>query len=402
MAERNAAQEGRDVAQKFEAELNIIKREIQNLFNKLHELLDERKDALLTELMQINTIQENNKEAECAIHQLESAMEGLVSTISSNLLREKKDHYSESLTRDIAEYRDKIRVVPNIATGTVLHNRWKFNEAMKSIEVKYERVLTQDEPKLLAVKQGDRGNLKRPRGISVCPTTNTIFITDRYNNCVKSFSMEGAFLHEIGDLNSPWSVAVCDDALYVTDVGPKQITKFRLSGELLKKSGGKGQREGEFANPRGLCATQEAVYVCDQGNNRVQVLTPDLDYITAISHPALKSPVDIHVKYDDLTVLPLNDNTVYVFKVGGGLQRVTKLDDQHIVREKYFFTIDNRGCFIISSRLDACLKVYSPDGRFQNTMGRGWAEDCYGVCMTGNGEGLVCVCNNVNGRLQIY
>ena len=185
-----------------------------------------------------------------------------------------------------------------------------------------------------------------------------------------------------------------------TDVGRSQVSKFKISGELVAKNGLKGQREGEFINARGLFANEEAVYVCDQGNNRVQILTHGLLFSSAVVNGQLKSPVDLLVKGRQIIVLLLNENKVLLFSIEGELVRTVKLDEEHKTKESYFFAVNIAGYFV-SSRLDGCIKAFSPEGRFKQEIGKGYANDCYGV--SNIGEGIVCVANaSEHGCIQIY
>ena len=190
--------------------------------------------------------------------------------------------------------------------------------------------------------------------------------------------------------------------MYVTDAGQKQISKYRTNGELVKRSGWKGNKNGEFINPRGIAAEEQAVYVCDQGNNRVQVLSPNLDFISAMVKEGMVDPVDVHVKDGDVMVLTLKQNKVYVFNDEGDCIGAVQLIPDQVMKDTYFFTVNRWGYIIVSSRLEGCIKTFSPEGEFIYEMGRGQANDCYGVSMTVN-NGIVCVANaSDNGSIQIY
>ncbi|KAI6660435.1 HYR domain protein [Oopsacas minuta] len=384
----------------FNTQVDRMRREILELFQYLHAHLDDRKDVLLWELNQMITTQERNKDAEQAIKQLEATMESILLTISSNLLREKKEYYSDTIARDIAEYKEQIQGMQEVDTMHPIYDKFKFDEAINSIHLSAAKIEYKAEPK----KFRDRGHLKRPRGLAI--SDNIIFIADRFN-FVKAFSMDGQYMQNLcvgkNHLHNPWGVAVYDDVIFVTDAGQKQISKFMRSGELVKKSGWKGQKEGEFVNPRGLFADQQAVYVCDQGNNRIQRLTHDLAFISIITNIQLKSPVDVFVRKRQIIVFPLNENKVLIFNMEGEMIKTVQLDAEPVIKESYFFTVNRWDHIIISLRPEGCIKTFSQDGQLIHEVGRGHAIDCYGVSITASGEGIVCVANGCdNGSIQIY
>lgn len=401
MTERNARYENplEGIHGSFNINVDRLRTEILELFQYLHAHLDDKKDLLLWKLNQMMISRERNIDAEQAIRQLEATMESILVTISSNLLREKKELYTETIARDVADYKNKIEPLPNIETIHPIYDKVKFDEALKSIQLTAAKLDFKAKPKMIK----DGSHLKRPRGVAV--SKDKIYIADRYD-FVKVFSTNGEYLQNScigkGHLHNPWGIAIWNDIVYVTDAGQKQISKYKMNGELVKRVGWRGNKNGEFVNPRGLAAVEQAVYVCDQGNNRVQVLSPDLDFITVIAKEGMIDPVDVHVKDGDVIVLPLNHNRVFVFDAEGNCIATVQLNSDQVMRDTYFFTVNRWGYILVSSRLEGCIKTFSPEGEFIRETGRGQANDCYGVSMT-ESDGIVCVANaSNNGSIQIY
>jgi sugar lactone lactonase YvrE len=74
--------------------------------------------------------------------------------------------------------------------------------------------------------------------------------------------------------------------LYVSDSGKHTIFIFDTAGNYLHDFGQQGSEEGRFDEPEGLAFTPEGqLVVCDQGNNRVQVLqvVNDDDFIAIVT-----------------------------------------------------------------------------------------------------------------------
>ena len=60
--------------------------------------------------------------------------------------------------------------------------------------------------------------------------------------------------------------------MYVTEYLNNCVSVFRTSGEFVHSFGKKGPGSGELNNPYGIAIDQDGfVFVCDTGNNRVQV-----------------------------------------------------------------------------------------------------------------------------------
>ena len=78
---------------------------------------------------------------------------------------------------------------------------------------------------------------------------------------------------------NPFGIAVdAADDIYVTD-SLCCISKISKAGQLVKKVGRCGSGPGELRTPRGLAVIDNQLYVCDQGNDRVQVFSLDLEFI---------------------------------------------------------------------------------------------------------------------------
>ena len=72
-----------------------------------------------------------------------------------------------------------------------------------------------------------------------------------------------------------------DDNIYVSNSKNSLIHKFSKEGKLLKVVGQKGKQPGEFSDPSFVKIISDKLYVCDRGNNRVQVLNTQLKYMNS-------------------------------------------------------------------------------------------------------------------------
>ena len=124
------------------------------------------------------------------------------------------------------------------------------------------------------------GQFKAIRGVS-SDDNNNLYVSDRVRECVHVFSNSGEFLHSIGhdqggvgmkNLKLLSGVCAVGQYVYVADRGGHCVSVFTTEGGYVTSFGQWGGNEGNFKYPWGVCVDKDGfVYVCDNGNYRVQV-----------------------------------------------------------------------------------------------------------------------------------
>jgi len=111
-----------------------------------------------------------------------------------------------------------------------------------------------------------------PWGLDFAYPQNQLYVVDSARLCTLNFKKE--IVSQWALLDNGRALKVDNDRIYVTTGNLPQILMYTRSGTLLKKFGKeqKGGGEGEFNTPRGLTVDEKMLYVCDELNNRVQVL----------------------------------------------------------------------------------------------------------------------------------
>jgi sugar lactone lactonase YvrE len=126
------------------------------------------------------------------------------------------------------------------------------------------------------VRGTGNGRMKYPANMAV-DRDGTKYVTDVGLGQVLAFDKDDKFVRAYGVVGQfkPGDVAVAGDRLFVTDLKGHQIQVLdKRTGELLKKIGGPGAREGEFHYPTNLAVgPDDSLYVTDTMNFRVQKLT---------------------------------------------------------------------------------------------------------------------------------
>jgi DNA-binding beta-propeller fold protein YncE len=120
----------------------------------------------------------------------------------------------------------------------------------------------------------------RPSGLSIDREGN-LLVSDSHYNCVRVCKMDGTELRVLGDrldLGYVSDVVQDDDGNYfIAEFGDmNRISKLNREGRLLRRWGGPGSANGEFARPRALALGPDGLlYVADACNHRIQVFTCD-------------------------------------------------------------------------------------------------------------------------------
>lgn len=132
----------------------------------------------------------------------------------------------------------------------------------------------------LGSKGTGKGQLKLPSQLA-CDRLNQIYVVDYGTSRVSVFAKTGIFIRSFGGkgtanglFNVPRGIAVDrNDRIFVADSLNHRVQIFGPAGEWLYSFGGKGTEPGKFIGPSGLSIDSQSnrLYVCDRGNQRVQV-----------------------------------------------------------------------------------------------------------------------------------
>jgi hypothetical protein len=158
---------------------------------------------------------------------------------------------------------------------------------------------------------------QRTHGVTIGPD-GSVFTVDDGDHSVRKFTPEGKQLMVIGTpgvpsdtgydikvgftsirrggppFNRPTSAAVATNGdIYVTDgYGNARVHKFNAEGKLIRSWGEPGSGPGQFVLPHGICIAQDGrVFVTDRENDRIQIFTPDGEFLDMWTH--VQRPTDI-------------------------------------------------------------------------------------------------------------
>ena len=173
------------------------------------------------------------------------------------------------------------------------------------------------------------GLLEDPHGIYIDSEDN-VFVVDREPGIVYKFTNDGKHLLTLGHKGQEsdtgydaearsvahagppfnWPTDVClspGGEIYVSDGYRNcRVHKYAADGTLLFSWGEPGEGDGQFRLVHSVWEHNGRTYVADRANNRIQVFTPDGEYLD--TWPGFLLPCKIFVDQDDI---------MYVAELGG-------------------------------------------------------------------------------------
>ncbi len=206
------------------------------------------------------------------------------------------------------------------------------------------------------------------------------------------------------------------------DGGSHAIREFRVADgsprRVIGKKGlfgGRGAGDGplQFKEPRQVwIASDDFVFIADYGNNRVQVLTPRLDFHAFVGVGQLTRPSGVCANDAVVVVSEPSAHSISVFSRGDGAVlrrfgsegRVSLLGS---AREDgvlewpcgLCFTSDGRH-IAVADKSANCVSVFSLDGKFVRLVGAGKLKAPEGVACSASDE--LVVADYDNGRVVVF
>ena len=114
----------------------------------------------------------------------------------------------------------------------------------------------------------------QPSDLCVLPN-GLLLISSHYESKLAFFDKNFTKTKEVNHLNRQsfriFSMATSDDRIFLCDAVNHLLHMTDLECNEAAVVGGKGDDTTQFSYPHGICYFEDQVYVCDSGNNRIQL-----------------------------------------------------------------------------------------------------------------------------------
>ncbi|XP_068676297.1 E3 ubiquitin-protein ligase TRIM71-like [Montipora foliosa] len=170
------------------------------------------------------------------------------------------------------------------------------------------------------IKQINDKHLDQPRHISIA-SDGSIIMSDFTGNKIKVLSPDGNDLLQSFSApdcdNSPFCAIYRQDKFFVSYYLANCVKVFDKTGVYLHDIRSMGSNDGQFSYPFGLVIDKyNRLILCDSGNHRLQLFTPDGKFLCKIKGQYLQNccPLSVAVhRYDSLFVADAKKDCIYVF-----------------------------------------------------------------------------------------
>lgn len=425
----------------YNSDLDQLKIEVKEAFNRLHQKLDQR------ELFILNKIEERqahygNKllEISQAVEELNLTRQYVSDVFKSNLLKEERN--SQIITIEdkltnlasqqykitekmhtellcdtatleclIAQIDIKVRFeqlddsITEVEKKTIPENKDETptetatDKKEKTISEKTDIVAVEDTDytlifKLNLTSHNKKSKIGSPCCLAIDERSGLFYITDSDKNEIQIWSEDGKFIRKFGDkiLHSPFGICIDGDYIYITCTKTcHSLFKFNKFDELLCKMGEEGTDNNSFLYPRGLCAVHSQIYVCDSNNHRIQIFDSNLNYIRTISNAtSICKPLDIKFHSTLIYILNFNSNRLFVFNLNDEyISNIRLQTGRNFIN---LFTIDFFGNILSAAQETNTIYINSPKGKIIKKVNK-YLDSPLGICIGRNQE-IICVCMN--------
>ncbi|WP_455211777.1 NHL repeat-containing protein [Kaarinaea lacus] len=200
-----------------------------------------------------------------------------------------------------------------------------------------------DSQSLKVLGEFGHGELSSPHDVEF-DTKGKLVVADSGNHRLVTYIINGLSVKQTtvlsAGMRSPEGVAVSADGdLYVANTGSHNIVHFKSAAknQVFNETGKSGRSESEFIRPHDVGIWGNRLYVSDPGNNRIKILSLDLQNLQILSGPTYSFDEPKYLALDEqgrLFVADQYNNRIQIF--------AAYPKHNELVASISTYTIDNR------------------------------------------------------------
>ena len=401
----------------FLSQLGSARIELRDKFSRAHKLLQEREDAILRQLQEMENIyieqhqrqNEQRKELLATKEQLHSSLKGnenqiiLLSMLAP----------LEAKLKELEEGGEELqRIELNWNREEQLEN---FLKEICTVNLTTSNIdyTNKNKPVLVACKYRPNtckdGEFKYPTVVAIDSKTNNIYIGDESNNRIQVFTQSCKFLFSFSEkMNCPAGICFHNDQVYVTQFASSTINIYKTNGEFIKSLGGEGENQLQFKGPFGafISECKNLIFICERNNNRIQILNIDLSFNSFIT--GLVQPKDVKATKDEIFVLDRSNPCLHVYNYEYELLREIISYGKHgyQVSSSAQFSVDRYSDILISDYSACRVLIFSRDGQLIHSFGKrgigaGEFTDPTGIAIDSEGR-IIVASRNPDHCIQFF
>ena len=356
----------------FVLELNRVKESIVTKFREISEHLEERKTEFLRRinllLVSYQTYQREFQTANGKKKDLETTKVFHQNQLANSPIKSVHDSVIALINTELEAI--EIPKQPKLVSFNCHKEKLltEVNKLCKLVERVSEINYKNKTQSIISVCDEGTGNgqLSRPFGVTVDHYTGNIYVADSRNNCVKLFDNTSKYLLKFGDgkregkMSCPRGLLIHDYRVFVSQ--NHCILVYELDGKFVSRIGNEGSGELQFNGPWGL-ATDEFnndMYICDYTNNRIQIISENLQYKFQFGKDTLNSPRDIKLTQQHIYVLDASNPCIHVYNYNHELiKSMISRDKENQIINSYNFFIDGSGNILITDYGSNTLSIFN-------------------------------------------
>lgn len=250
----------------------------------------------------------------------------------------------------------------------------------------------------------DRGVMNAPTAIYIDDADERYYVVDTGNNRLLSYDRTGKFLSGFtanNQLQAPYDMIREPGVLWVVEKGKNSLTKIDLLKKTITPKRIIYQERQVF--PDRLEMEDETLFLLDKAGGAIFSLDKDLNILKRFACKGCESGfVDFKVENNKIWALEQQEKAVYVFSLGGSLDKKIELHAEELDFARAL-AIDGNDLLYIIDRHKHSIAVFDDKGQFKYRFlqeGQARGQLYYPIEIRFDPWGRLFVVEEGNGRVQ--